>query len=325
MADEVVESYKVPIHWLRRLTAVFLILWAAVLTIVYCVQPDWCAPVTMIPAWCWWVPLLIVIALIRHQSAWILVAWSVFTISCVEEFRSLPRSLVPSQTQANSIRVASVNCNVGNTQAALEALATKPDIVLMQESPGLDHLSASGFQDPAIPMNVVWAGDNSVAVVGNIEPVLADKASHYCHVVATLKDGQKMDVVCLRLSAPVFRLDFWTADFWQDHYNKRQDHRRQLAEIVEHLRKQQRTDTLIIGGDFNCVAGDGALVQTLMNLEDSFVRGGQGWGATGTNDYPLFRVDQIWSSSNLRCLRSRSTKTKHSDHRMVIADFDVDP
>ena len=324
MNEELVEKSAGTIHWLRRYSARFVIVLGFLLIVVYALQPNWLAPITMVPAWSWLVPVFIAVVLIRHQLVWIFAAWLMFAVLHVEECRSLSRSLISVDTvSADSIRVASINCNVGKTKSALEALAEKPDIVLMQESPGFESLAVNGFQDAAIPVDVVWAGDNSIAVFGSIETVLADTSLHFCHVAATLSNGVTVDVVSLRLSPPVFRIDFWTADFWRDHYNKRIEHKGQLEEIVEHLRQHQKSNYLIVGGDFNSVAGDGVLSTTLTDLEDSFVRGGRGWGATGTNDFSVFRVDQIWSSSNLQSLSSRSLKTQNSDHRMVVADFRV--
>ena len=80
------------------------------------------------------------------------------------------------------------------------------------------------------------------------------------------------------------------------------------------------TDHWIIGGDFNLPGTDGAL-SAFAELRDAFEEGGVGWCNTGTSDYPLFRVDQIWISSDLECDVLKAFATNHSDHRMVIADL----
>jgi len=51
---------------------------------------------------------------------------------------------------------------------------------------------------------------------------------------------------------------------------------------------------------------------------------GIGWGSTGTNHYPLFRVDQIWVSRHFRAESVTAQKTIHSDHRMVLCDLIVE-
>ena len=158
----------------------------------------------------------------------------------------------------------------------------------------------------------------------NGETVHMNPASHFVHAVITLESGQKIDVVSLRLSAPVFRIDFLSSGFWTDHVKTRRKHRRQLQEVSEHLEKFARSEHIVIGGDFNLVGNDGAL-SALNQYKDSFFTAGSGWGNTGTSDYPLFRVDQIWTNSNLKCSASQAFATKNSDHRMVIADFDLSP
>jgi hypothetical protein len=56
-------------------------------------------------------------------------------------------------------------------------------------------------------------------------------------------------------------------------------------------------------------------------LSDTFRNAGRGWGATGTNEYPLFRVGQIWTSDSLQAESVTVRKTLHSDHRMVVCDL----
>ena len=313
-------------HWIRRVLAVLLVLLGIFLTVIYWLQPDRLVPITMVPAWCWLVPVLIGIAIIRNKRVFlILTVWLLFSLLHVEEIPSLARNLriIEKQDSVNTsaIQVASLNCNVGMSRVAQEAIMTQSDICLLQESPGLDSLNKLLGAEKHDSMAIVWAGDNSIIVRGKIEPIMNDIASHFCHVLATLPDGKKVDVVSLRLSAPVFRLDFWEAGFWNDHYRKRIHHREQLAEIVNHLKQHQRTEYLIIGGDFNSVANDGALTTTLTDFSDSFGDAGAGWGGTGTNGIPVFRVDQIWASQNMNCTQSRAFKTMNSDHRMVISKF----
>ena len=294
------------------------------LIVVYWIQPDRLAPITMVPSWCWLVPFLIGCALVRHRSLYYVIAvWIVFTCLHIEQIKSLARLGLPEKHDSQTtIRVASLNCNVGNRDAATEVLATNSDIYLIQESPSENDLRALGFDDINIPMNFVWSTDTSIAVRGEIKA--KHIAAHFCHVVAKLSSGQQIDIVCLRLSAPVFRLDFWSSGFWTDHYQKRIHHRQQLDEIIEHLNKNQQTPHLIIGGDFNSVGRDGAMTTTLKNCRDSFAVAGRGWGETGTNEFPIFRVDQIWASNNISWMKSQSIKTMNSDHRMVVAEFALD-
>jgi endonuclease/exonuclease/phosphatase (EEP) superfamily protein YafD len=78
---------------------------------------------------------------------------------------------------------------------------------------------------------------------------------------------------------------------------------------------------VIVGGDFNAPPTDDALAAFRQRLSDSFLTAGHGWGATGTNEYALFRVDQIWVSDGLQPASVTAHKTQHSDHRMVVCDL----
>jgi hypothetical protein len=77
---------------------------------------------------------------------------------------------------------------------------------------------------------------------------------------------------------------------------------------------------VVIGGDFNTLPLDTALGELRPQVADSFATRGVGWGATGTKDWPLFRVDQIWSNARLAPIQAFARKTAHSDHRMVICE-----
>lgn len=160
---------------------------------------------------------------------------------------------------------------------------------------------------------------------GSVEPVLVDPQSHFAHAVVTNQNEFQFDVVSLRLSPPVFRMDFWGQRFWNDHNRTRKNHRNQLQQIMDHLKLNARTKHVIIGGDFNLVGGDGALSALTQSktkrMKDTFHTAGVGWCNTGTSEYPLFRVDQIWTNQNFSALSNQTIATKRSDHRMVIADI----
>lgn len=111
--------------------------------------------------------------------------------------------------------------------------------------------------------------------------------------------------------------------FWDDHRNKRVEHREQIQEIMQHLQNGSTSNELIVGGDFNSPPYDKALVPLRTRLSDGFQVAGRGWGATGTNDYPLFRVDQIWVSNGLHTESVTAQKTQYSDHRMVVCDLTI--
>lgn len=219
------------------------------------------------------------------------------------------------------MRIVTLNCNIGSREAILETQPFTPDIVLVQESPGkemLSELSQTIFGDPS---DQLCSTDASIICRGTIEVIKSESGSHFCHALVTLPEGERFDVVSLRLSSPVFRLDPFSSGFWKDHLDKRLDHRRQIQEVMDHLQTHHATNNWIVGGDFNLPGGGGATSPMKDLLEDSFIAAGTGWGGTGTSDYPLFRVDQIWLSPNLIPKTSKAWATENSDHRMVVVDF----
>lgn len=298
---------------------------------VHWFQFDSLAPVTLVPPWLWLVPAFLLTAvsskgISRAFLLGIIIAWSIFFVLFAEEARSLVRLGRPTLSvdgpEKGGIRVASLNCNVGKVQAALEVGQFNPDIVLLQESPGADRASEIGaalFGDNA---SFVDGGDAAIIVNGMLEPSTVDGSRHFVHAVATLNGGQVIDIVSLRLSPPVFRMDFWETGFWEDHRKTRKKHRSQLQAVMDYLEQHQVTPNLIIGGDFNMVGNDSAF-SPFAGLSDTFKEAGVGWCNTGTNDYPLFRVDQIWTSNGFVCNVMKAYQTENSDHRMIFADVQV--
>jgi endonuclease/exonuclease/phosphatase (EEP) superfamily protein YafD len=313
----------------RRLSAAgFLCVVAAT---VYLWQPDWLAPVSLIPAWCWLVPAVLLFAMgvsrkLKFWSLAVLVLWGVFVGLFVEEATSLVRLALPpandwqtARENGWAIRVVSLNCAAADQRAAAEIARYDPDIVLLQETPMGTHLDELSHEMYGEGGATLWGGDTSLLARGTIQPIRVDRESHFIHATVELNSGAKVEVVSLRLNPPVFRLDGWSPGFWRDHRDNRRKHRQELLEVVEGL--GDNSLPLIVGGDFNMPPHDAALAPLHDRLEDTFRVAGQGWGNTGTNDFPLFRVDQIWASRECRPVRVLARKTIHSDHRMVICDL----
>ncbi len=311
------------IFWIANLVCVLLVA-------VHYFQPDRLAPVTLVPPWLWIVPGMFVILIARKSVSRVMLIfaiglWFVFGFLFVEEARSLLRfqSFGPDARQSDqpsTIRIVSLNCCMGSKKASVEPIGFQPDIVFFQESQGPIPTLETAKEYFGKTASAVHGGDVSIISNAKLDAIHVDPQSHFVHVAATFADGRQCDLVCLRLSAPVFRMDFLSAGFWNDHRNTRQNHREQLQEIISHLENAARTKHWIIGGDFNLVGNDGAL-SAFENLRDTFFRAGSGWCDTGTSDYPLFHVDQVWTSQNIRCERQKVHRTENSDHRMVVVDL----
>jgi endonuclease/exonuclease/phosphatase (EEP) superfamily protein YafD len=320
---------------IRRMSVVGSVLLLVVVSLCFVIQPDWLAPVILVPAWCWLISglMLACFGFCRGNKRWsiaVLALWAVFTWQFVEEARSLSRfrNLSPVEWQTvrergHGIRIVSLNCNVGKTRCVEDVAAWEPDVVLLQESPGHEQLQKLTELLFGSDGTFLYRGDVSILVRGKLTPQLSDLGSHFVHAEVELPTAAVLDVVSVRLSPPVPRFDFWLPGFWRDHREKRIEHRQQVREIIDHLKSVPTKRHMIVGGDFNAPPHDDALAFLRSRLSDAFEEAGNGWGATGTNEHPLFRVDQIWVSKSLQAASVTAQKTLYSDHRLVVCDLVV--
>ncbi len=224
---------------------------------------------------------------------------------------------------AGVVRAVCLNCNVGQIGCVEETLAWNPDVVLLQESPGKESLERIASTLLGEDAGVVYGGDVSILVNGTVLNRTAQVEEHFVGARVELQNGMTIELVSTRLSPPPSRLHFWTSDFWGEHRDIRQRHRREVDAIRLSLKRLPADSLALVGGDFNMPPDDAALKPLAEELSDVFRRAGHGWGNTATNEYPLFRVDQIWVSSSLRPDAVVAVRTKYSDHRMVVCDLHV--
>jgi endonuclease/exonuclease/phosphatase (EEP) superfamily protein YafD len=297
-------------------------------------QPDWLAPVTLAPAWFWLAPALLLTAqgMSRKHKYWslaVLTLWTAYAVVFVEEARSLlhtrswpTREWKAARANERGVRVVSLNCAAADWRAAAEVAPWEPDIVLLQESPSREHVGRLVRDLYGAGGSFLWGGDTAILARGHVQSRRVDAGSHFVHAMVELPMGLKADVISVRLSPPVFRLDFWMPGFWIDHRNVRIQHRRQILDVAEGM--EPISTPLIVGGDFNAPPNDAALAPLRHRLYDAFRAAGHGWGHTGTNEFTLFRVDQVWISRHFHADSVTALKTTHSDHRMVVCDLIFD-
>ena len=234
--------------------------------------------------------------------------------------RSIARAITVSAPTDRRVRVVSLNC--ANTARCVEDLVrVQPDIVLLQESPGIDGLQRMTQQLFGDAGHFLSGGDTAILARGTIEGRFVDLAGHFVVGTITLPGEEPIQCVSLRLTPPVARLDFWTTGFWLEHREMRNLHRRELQEVVQEIRRTDATSQWVVGGDFNTTPHDRALSELRPMMADSFSQSGTGLGGTGTNDWPLFRVDQVWVNSHCETERVCAVKSIHSDHRLVVCDL----
>jgi len=305
-------------------------LWLAILSALV-FQPDILAAIVLVPPWCWAVAGvgLAVLGYERALRRWTLLAialWGVFAFVFVDEthglWRTVARKMFPtnaSEVSDESLRVVSLNC-AGIVESSRELIQLEPDIVLLQESPGRDQVAELARSLFGTEGAFLHKGDTSIIAGGTFSDLTPEADSHFAHARVQLAGGHELDLISLRLAPPIFRMDFWSSRFWTDHRDRRVEHRKQVTRLLRQLRQQSAKHSVILGGDFNTTPNDLVLNDLKMLLFDTFQSAGRGLGNTGTNQYPLFRVDQIWASRDIDAVSSMTRPSRHSDHRIVVSD-----
>jgi hypothetical protein len=291
------------------------------LTAAYLLKPDGAAALTIFPAWTW-LPLGLVPGLVRLRKdrrggLLLLLASVVYGLAFSEEWVSLARGTPTSGRLPETLRLVTLNCAGGTLAAAEEVGAFRPDVVLLQESPGRDDLAGLARRLFG-PTGVALVGaDAAILVRGPIQPLSLPRGTGDFVGARATVGGHAVTLVSLRLLPPIFRIDLFNPEAWRELANNRRARREEIETIV----RQLPTSDVIVGGDFNCQSGDRALDAMPPHLRDAFYEAGLGWGHSAVNDYPLARIDQLWISPEWRARQVFAVKTIHSDHRMVVGDF----
>jgi hypothetical protein len=294
-----------------------------VIALCYTWRLDAWAAVTVFPIWVWWLAGTVLIAAARKRvgrrySLTVALLWCVVLFA----FADHPLRLLRLGRSAGSrmFRIVSLNC-AGRGQAAIEVAALRPDIVLIQESPGREPLVDVARECFGAEGQVLSGVDASILARGTISPLPLPQSVNG-HAVAArirLRDGTEITVASLRLETPAVQIDLWSPETWREKTATRQRQRKQLETIARAVLASADSLPSIVAGDFNSPPGD-AIFQVLAPLHDAFAEAGRGWGNTILNAAPFLRIDQIWLSPELRAVDVYSQKTERSDHRMVVCD-----
>ncbi len=293
-------------------------------------QPDMLAALSLIPTWCWLLAGVAALLLARRLRLrrWLValaVVWMAFAVWCVEECRSLFRSMwshvvsAPSmELHALRLRVVSLNCADGSLRTARDALSVTPDILLFQESPGRDDLEQLATELFGASHGVLWSSDTSIVARWPIQRM--EVKDHF--VIGSIQPpgGPEIVVVSLRLAPPIVRYDLWNPACWREQTAKRQQHENQIGQLCELLRGELR-GIQVVGGDFNAAQHDRSTTRLRPFARDTFDVAGRGWGNTVLNSIPVLRFDQIWASGHFQPIATWAVRSEHSDHRMVVCDL----
>jgi vancomycin resistance protein VanJ len=287
---------------------------------------EWAA-VTLFPVWCW-AALGIVLVILgtsqwRRRKAVLLVGlWAAFLVAFADAPWSVVRAF-QSGSPRGDLRVATLNC-AGIGGALQKVVLYQPDIVLVQESPIADELSAVARELFGDEAQVLRGPDASILARGDVTTVEvpAPYRENFVHARVTI-DGKLTNVISLRLYPCPVRIDLWSRDCWKSYEANRVTRRRQLERVANYVNTLPEDEPLIVGGDFNCPPGDAVLWLLQPRLTDAFTVAGRGWGATiiDVAGVSMIRIDQIWTSRQLTAMKVFAAPAVPSDHRMVVADF----
>jgi hypothetical protein len=231
------------------------------------------------------------------------------------EWPRLPR---PSFSPAERLNV--VSWNVAGDAAAWTILRElQPDLVLVQES--------AGGPSPAWP-GTTWVGSLDPGTLSRfpltVQPTR--KVGPWTEpqvMLVELPRGGKLVVVNVRLVLP--SVVTWTADGFRG--SPRAGHEARvaqfpaLAELVRATMRDTGARSALMCGDFNSPTTLPSYKPLRALLVDAWETAGQGWPGTATADLPLARIDQCWSTPNLRAVSARSIRARISDHRLLLVQY----
>lgn len=305
---------------------------------VYCFarQPDRFAAFTVVPIWLWGGCGLMLSSLayyfLRASLSLILTAvWTITLLIGADEARVLANfgkpAPLPGRAEPyggkNVIRVITLNSALfqyGNP--AQDLAAWQPDIVLLQDVlPHQVRMIADVLYDSHGDYRAVQT--NGIVTRGKITQEIRNPNQRDQQASLVLPNGAKIEVVNVHLATAATDLRLWQRAAWVDHRNNRVVRQRELAltqQVLEQTTNFPNTPTLF-GGDFNAPATDIVHRQLALDFVDAFAAAGTGWGDTFQRRFPILRIDHLYATRHFTPVRCRAVTTRHSDHRMVVADF----
>jgi endonuclease/exonuclease/phosphatase (EEP) superfamily protein YafD len=301
-------------------------------------QPDRFVAFTVMPIWLWGgVGMLMTLAafyFLRARFSLIMTGiWALTLLFGADEARvllnfgkspPLPGRAAPYEGRP-VLRVVTLNCcsfNYGNPAA--DIARWQPDIVLLQE---------------VYPHQVKQIADALYGGKGDFRTHLTNgiisrwkilretpnlnSLKRYQQVGIRTPGGSEIEVVNIHFGSAATDLRLWRKYAWTTHRLNRQYRLNELGlarRTLANSTRFPRTST-ILGGDFNAPATDIVHRKLAPDLVDAFNAAGTGWGNTFQRRFPILRIDHIYATRHFVPVRSATFTSRHSDHRMVIADF----
>lgn len=321
-----------PFGRLANLVAGLMMLIISAVSFLYAAGVPGLDPITIWPNWFWTVLFaalaLLFAPLLRWRRTVLVLGFALLTGLLLNEepwfvlrdaWHDPAAAVSATEDRGNLLQVVTVNCGAGDSRALEDALTLRPDIILLQESPGtsaIESVAPDGWQHAG------W-GDCAVMVRGSLHATEHSKyLAHEMYVVRATPErlGRPLTVISTHLVLPSLRTDIWRPEVWRKARMLQQSRREAIQHILDQRDRYGKDLPVIVGGDFNTGAGNWLLEPLLANgLTDVFGAAGHGWPNTITSDYPMERIDFIWADEHFEPLDARVVVTPHSDHRMVQA------
>jgi endonuclease/exonuclease/phosphatase (EEP) superfamily protein YafD len=305
---------------------------------VYCFawQPDRFAAFTVMPIWLWggFGLLLSTVAFYFFRASFSLVitaVWAVTLLLGADEARVLANfgksAPLPGLAKPHEgkpvIRAITMNCaffNFGNP--AVDLSLWQPDIVLLQDIlPDQVRQIADALYGGLGDYRVHQS--NGVVTRWKIPREAQNSAQHSQQITLALPSGREIEVVNVHLATAATDLRLWRKSAWNHHRSNRAIRQKELLLTQQILKQTTAFPNIptLFGGDFNSPASDIIHRQLARDFLNAFAAAGTGWGDTFQRRFPVLRIDHLYSTRHLTPVRCCAVTTRHSDHRMVVADF----
>lgn len=237
-------------------------------------------------------------------------AWLAFGFFQIEEWKSMARLLFPVREHENGIQITTVNAS-GSIVALRDAFSERPDVILVQESPGRKEIEDLAKETRGY--EYLYGYDTSIIARGPLEEDLSKL--FYTSGTATI-DSKEYFIVSLRLLTSNPSMDLLKLDRWEHQMHMRERQMEQTQEIFDLFPDDK---ILVVGGDFNVPQRDKIFTLLGNRMADTFEDGGRGWCNTILADIPLLRIDQIWTSEEIISYQAYSRICPNTDHRLYTA------
>lgn len=302
-------------------------------------QPDRFAAFTVTPIWVWGAIGLALSCgafyFLRAALSLVLTAvWAVTILVGADEARLLMKpggeTPVPGPAAAYRnqavVRVLTLNCaHLEFGDPTEDIAAWQPDIVLLQEiSPGdLFRIRTALYGKGGDQRFHVT---NGIATRWKVEREVRNSLFREQQLTVRRPDGVEIEVVNVHLKSAETNLALWKPSAWREHRADRQSRRSELYIGLQLLHQTTTPERpVLFGGDFNCPASDPSRLLLEGEFTDAFAAAGTGWGDTFQRRVPILRLDRLYTTPQLTAVRCAAVTTRHSDHRMVVADFLLTP